>query len=325
MSIAKSLPLVTTLPHQNTMKEPQSQQSTKVDVLLASILHDKDVESKVWVPRFKLRLAITSEWNIGAGKRVLDIGCGQGESSVTLALQLGPTSHITGIDTARPDYGGPYTVAQSHEYIGRTVVGQQINFLRTDAATLFQTLNQPASDVFDGAALCHSLWYFPDQAAVYELFQTLALAGMERVYIAEYAFEASLQAQTPHVLAARAQALFHAYKTPREAGTKTLNVRAAPDKNTVMDAASTAGFTIARQGTITPEADMLEGYFEARYTKGGGFAARVRAENLSKEHEEEILSYGPKIEEAMDRMNKRGVEYVRAMDVWWAEFRLRHS
>lgn len=297
--------------------------TTKISTLLSNFLYDKELEPMVYVPRFKQRLSILKAWSISPGKQVLDIGCGQGESCITLALELGPSSHITGIDTARPDYGIPYTVSQAHAKVASSPLGEQINFLQTDAETLMKSLNRQLGTVFDAVTLCHSLWYFPTKDSVYELFVTLAEAGISKIYLAEYNFQASISSQIPHVLAAKAQALFHSFKVPREPGTRTLNVRAAPDVKTVLDAAHQAGFGVGRQGTFTPEPDMLEGHFEARYVTKEVFAERVRVEGFPKEQEDEVLAYQPLVEKAMAEMRESGIEKVRAMDTWWAELVLK--
>lgn len=51
------------------------------------------------------RLDIISRWNIEPGSRVLEIGCGQGDSTVILADLVGENGHVTGIDPAPLNYG----------------------------------------------------------------------------------------------------------------------------------------------------------------------------------------------------------------------------
>lgn len=294
----------------------------KIQTLLSSCLHDIKQETLVYIPRFGHRLDIIEKWSIEPGTRILDIGCGQGESSLALALEVN-SSHITGIDTARLDYGVPLTVGESQEYALKSSLGQRISFVQTDASSLLKSLGRPLDCIFDAAVLCHSLWYFPDRQTVFAIFETLRDAGIPKVYVAEYAYEASIPEQIPHVLSAKAQALFHAYKVPREAGTRTLNVRAGPSKTTILDAARIVGFTVIRSGTFIPADDLLEGDFEARYIKDSSFADRVKVEKFPKGEEDMILAYGPRVEKAMDDLSAQGINQVRTMDVWWAEFELK--
>ncbi|BCS10684.1 hypothetical protein ALUC_40024A [Aspergillus luchuensis] len=167
-----------------------------MDILLSSYLHDEKARTSIVEPNFQHRLALTQAWDIAQGSRVLDIGCGQGESSLVLALINGSHGQITAIDTAPPDYGGPYTVEQSQKHIQASTLGQRIQFLRTDTAGL---LSQPTrTDKYDAAVLCHSLWYFPDRASIAQVFQLLADAKVRYLCLAEYGFRASRPAQ-PHI------------------------------------------------------------------------------------------------------------------------------
>lgn len=310
-----------------------------IDTLMESFLYPEELRSNVFIPRFRHRVSIIQAWNIPSSYtttttkplHVLDIGCGQGESTVTLAVLLGPDARITGIDTARPDYGGPYTVSETHAHVAASAIGSQVSFWRTEAASyLLNPRGGPTgtgmTPKVDAVTLCHSLWYFPTTESVTEIFKTLAKAGVPRVYLAEYAFTGSLPgpAQQPHILAARAQALLHAYKTPRDdPGTKAPNVRAALDVGHILDASDAAGYSVVRQGKFVPAADMIEGHLEARYVVKDMFAESVRAEGLAPEQEEEIMTYVPQIKAAFEKLAEAGIEKGRAMDVWWAQLELK--
>lgn len=320
-------------------------QEENVDIILANSLFLETQRQPAWIPRIKHRLAITAAWNIPRARArartthitIADIGCGQGESAVTLAHVLGPSATIHGIDNALPDYGTPYTVAQSWAHIAtKTALGRRIRFHRADAAAFFnnapesgggggagQPEEQGQQVIVDAATLCHSLWYFPDRASIFALFRTLAAAGrVPTVYLAEYAFEASSWEQEPHLLAAKSQALFHSCKAPRPAGRFTLNIRAAPDVGVLVEACQAAGYGVARQGRITPGEDLLEGHRQAMYTRSEAYVERVKAEGFAKEQEDEILAYIPLIERAFEKLRAAGKETARAMDVWWAELHL---
>lgn len=58
------------------------------------------------------------------GERVLDIGCGAGATSLSLAEKVGPTGHVTGVDVSRP----LLALAQSRVRAGN------IEFTEADAA-----------------------------------------------------------------------------------------------------------------------------------------------------------------------------------------------
>ena len=186
---------------------------------------------------------------------------------------------------------------------------------------LIQSLDNPRS-LFDAAVFAHSLWYFPSLEAVTAVFRTLGDAAIPAIYVAEYSTEGvSSPDQKAHHLAAKAQRLFYAYsQRPEDELTPVANIRAAPDQEFIIGAAQAAGYVIARQGTITPEADYYEGQVEVRHvlTK---FSARVNAQGLDPEKEAEILSFVPLVQKEVDATLERGFKHARCVDVWWTEFR----
>ncbi|KAE8416403.1 hypothetical protein BDV36DRAFT_284544 [Aspergillus pseudocaelatus] len=135
-----------------------------METILSSFLHDSTsaLKTQIFIPRFIHRLRMAEAWGISSGERILDIGCGQGDSSLILAHLVGPNGRITGIDSVQPEYGTPFAVQQSQEYTKRSSLGSSLTFLRTDAPSFVHGLDCPASEVFDAAVLCHSLWYFPE-------------------------------------------------------------------------------------------------------------------------------------------------------------------
>ena len=51
------------------------------------------------------RLQIIKHWGIQPGSRVLEIGCGQGDFTVSLAEAVGETGRIVAVDPAPLDWG----------------------------------------------------------------------------------------------------------------------------------------------------------------------------------------------------------------------------
>ena len=297
----------------------------RMDTLLSCCLHDPAKETLIYIPRFTHRLSLIKAWDIPPGRHILDIGCGQGESCLVLALAMGSSGHVTAIDNARPDYGTPFAVGESQQYIAKSNLGPRITYVRTDAPSLLQ--QSPKAAIYDAAVLCHSLWYFPTRESVLSLFDALATARIPRLYLAEYSFQASNASQRPHIFAAQAQALITASKKKMKPNDvngdlSVYNVRAALDEASTLAAARNAGFTVRRQGRITPEESMLEGHWDARHVKGGVFRKRVMDSKLPGEAEAEILALAARVEEGMDELDRRGVATVRAMDSWWAVLEL---
>lgn len=299
-----------------------------MDTLLSCCLHDPAQESLIYIPRFTLRLALTKAWAIAPGQRLLDIGCGQGESALVLALAVGPTGHITGIDDAPPEYGSPFAVGESQRHIAGSTLGPRITFLRTDGRSLPQS-----SAPYDAAVLCHSLCYFPSRSSVAALFHALATARIPLLYLAEYSLQSSSSSssdarQRPHMLAAQALALLATCRRARDpsGGDDDIryNVRVLLDEAFILHAARDAGFTVLhrRQGTVAPEEDFLEGHFEARYVAGERFRTHVQSCKLPGEQEAEVLALAARVKGEMEELDRQGVSKAKAMDSWWAVLEL---
>lgn len=51
------------------------------------------------------RIDLVRRWNIQQGDHILELGCGQGDTTAVLAAAVGETGHITAVDPASLDYG----------------------------------------------------------------------------------------------------------------------------------------------------------------------------------------------------------------------------
>jgi hypothetical protein len=51
------------------------------------------------------RIDLVQYWDIKPGSRVLEIGCGQGDTTLVLADAVGEEGHVDAIDPGAPDYG----------------------------------------------------------------------------------------------------------------------------------------------------------------------------------------------------------------------------
>ncbi|GAA90294.1 hypothetical protein AKAW_08408 [Aspergillus luchuensis IFO 4308] len=272
-----------------------------MDILLSSYLHDEKARTSIVEPNFQHRLALTQAWDIAQGSRVLDIGCGQGESSLVLALINGSHGQITAIDTAPPDYGGPYTVEQSQKHIQASTLGQRIQFLRTDTAGL---LSQPTrTDKYDAAVLCHSLWYFPDRASIAQVFQLLADAKVRYLCLAEYGFRASRPAQ-PHIF------------WLRERKPSTI-----PYAKELLDVAHETGWREKRSGYIQPDSQLWDGHWEVEFVSSELFRQWIHEEGLS--NDAAMDSAIQQLEQSIQELGVKGSTRWETMDVFWAVLELK--
>ncbi|KAK4955411.1 hypothetical protein LTR66_013462 [Elasticomyces elasticus] len=294
-----------------------------MDILLASCLHKPELVAKFHIPRFRQRLAVVQAWGVREGERIVDIGCGQGESCLVLALQVGRHGHVTGIDPAQLDYGHPFTMREAQEHIRDSVLGPRISFYPLDTASYLAKLDKQANMIFDSAALCHSLWYFPNEGVVHSLFASLAQAKIARIYLAEWCLAPSHESQVPHILAAKAEALLYRYRPPSEPGLREQNVRAGVNQQAILRAANDAGFVVIRERLLTPEKDMLEGHLEVEYVLGDLFQQRVAEADLSEGQEAEIDACIRHLRSETERMKSMGMSTMSSADVWCAVLELK--
>lgn len=296
---------------------------SQLETLLSCSLHKPSLVTKFHAPRFRQRLGLVESWGVGEGEKMLDIGCGQGESCLVLALKVGDTGHVTALDPAQPEYGDPFTMREAHEHIRRSVLGPRISYHPLDAPSYLATVDAgDSSTMIDSAVLCHSLWYFPDEATARSLFGTLARAGIRRLYLAEWSSQASCDAQLPHILAARAQKLMYQYDTPAVPGLREQNVRGGVDQEIILTAARDAGYVKEKQW-IEPQAeDMMEGHFEVDYVLGPRFEKRVADAQLSEQQKREIDETVRQLRKESERVKAEGKTSMSAMDVWCAVLEL---
>ncbi|KAJ0295952.1 hypothetical protein COL5a_011626 [Colletotrichum fioriniae] len=320
--------------------EPNSQSSSPSPLLLSlakSYPHDPSHLHKVLLPQLTHRLRLASLWSIAPDTRVLDIGCGQGDSALVLSHAVAPLSitpdgdatntvnpgpdpgsapagHITALDPAPGDYGSPYTLAQSQSHISSSPYGAAITFHQSDAP--FYLTSHP-SEIFDAATLCHSLWYFPSGAAISSLFEALYRSNISKLCFAEYALRARTAAQKPHELAVAAQKRFYALRAGAEKGFSLDqgNVRGALAPEEIVVLAEGAGWKVRERGVVdTP--GLLDGQWEVGAVLEASWTEEVVAEGLGKGAEEELLGYVRQIRDAVEEV-KGGGGKVETMDAVW--------
>jgi SAM-dependent methyltransferase len=288
--------------------------------LLASYLHnDSAISKSISIAQFKHRRELIENWSIPTGSNILEIGCGQGECSLVLADTIGPQGTVTAIDTASPSYGTPCTLGQSQDYIKNSQLGKRITFQQIDTANL---LKSPTRPQLDGAVLCHSLWYFSSKESIRSLFEAIAASKTQRLYIAEYAFQVSLPAQKPHLLAAQTQKRLSELQTPQPyLRDHERNIRSAVSPQEVTELACGEGWIVKRQGTITPIAETKDGYWESLYVFSDQFIKAVESEVDDEAGRVELRGLIEQVRKAVEE-SEGGIESVRTMDVWWVEFSL---
>ncbi|KAH8694010.1 S-adenosyl-L-methionine-dependent methyltransferase [Talaromyces proteolyticus] len=253
------------------------------------------------------RLNIISQWNIQPGSRILEIGCGQGDSIVILANLVGEEGHVTGVDPAPLDYGDPFTVAQVHANLKSSALGPRITF---EQATLQEHLESNPDTQYDYAIFTHCLWYFGSPEELNPMLASLR-GRAKRLLIAEFSLDARGDRTTvPHLLATLAQG----EESSRVAGVNyDSNIRSLHTPISIKKAASEAGWVLDKESYVDNPPEALDGRREVQAV-------------LSKEYEKGIACEPDEIRrrfaEALVEALKAAIdslgpgEEVRTMSSW---------
>ncbi|GGA86684.1 class I SAM-dependent methyltransferase [Ornithinibacillus halotolerans] len=184
------------------------------------------------------RLSLVDTFEISEGMRVLEIGCGQGDTTVALAHAVGETGHVIAIDIANPDYGAPLTLGQATNVITQSDLGNRISFhFETDFA--FFEVNKP----FDVVVLSHSSWYFRQPETLLDYFRKMK-AIAKKVCFAEWDLDYGKPSQRNHFLAASILALYSNFVN------NDGNIQNLFYKEQVKSFLQLAGFSIQKETTV---------------------------------------------------------------------------
>lgn len=298
-------------------------QEEALDTLSACFLHTGPPRTVALDSSFAHRIKLVHDcWRVqdSPSLKVLDIGCGQGYTTSALAYFLGNSGHVKGLDPGEPTYGAPITLQQAQEYMQQSKLGKQLSFAR---ATLPGFLKSDGSSSWDAAVFCHSLWYFTNNAQISEQFSAAAQGGIKQLMLAEYTWETDSKEQLPHQLAAQAQVLLHRLKKHDGGGMKAgePNIRGGLEFGELVALAEGQGWRVARRGIVSPPEGMRDGYWETRVVTGAKFTQDVFDQGLSKDDEENILGFIPKVQQALNELEAMGKPVV-TMDVAWAVLEL---
>ncbi|MFD1849710.1 class I SAM-dependent methyltransferase [Oceanobacillus bengalensis] len=195
-------------------------------------------EDEIQQVQLQHRLDLVKSFRIKKGMSIIEIGCGQGDTTVALADAVGKDGKVIGIDLASRNYGSPLTLGQATDLIKKSTLGERITFhFEMD----FDTFD--SNEVFDIAVLSHSSWYFKRPEDLLRYFKKLRKIA-KRICFAEWDLDFTHITQRSHFCAASIQAIYSNFVN------NDGNIQNLFHKMQIQELLEKADFHIEKQGTV---------------------------------------------------------------------------
>ncbi|KUJ13086.1 uncharacterized protein LY89DRAFT_687954 [Mollisia scopiformis] len=278
---------------------------------------DSITSSPSLLSQMRHRLRFISFWNIKPGSRVLEIGCGQGDTTVVLADAVGEDGHVDAIDPGSLDYGSPQTLGQAQQHIKSSPLGPRVTFhCPMDTITYLTSYTGPK---YDYAVLSHCISYFPHPTTLPTLLTSLG-PHTTKLCIAEWSLSPSLLSpapSTPHILAT----LLFTYMETLLSSPSENNIRTALSPAQIK-ASVPSRFRLEREEMLETDREMQDGYWEVKDLLGRGKREWWGLDEIARDEKERAVLEGWfwALREATEAVG--GVEEVRCMRVWVGVFGL---
>ncbi|KAJ6572648.1 hypothetical protein B0H10DRAFT_2237437 [Mycena sp. CBHHK59/15] len=273
------------------------------------------------------RIDLVQKWSVYKGAHVLELGCGQGETTAVLAAAVGPTGHVTAVDPAPPTYvgshpclgalsndhfcsylGSPFTVMQTRAFLSDGILGAQITWHTSDVAAYL------ANDEtqYDFAVFSHCLWCFRTFEDITSIFGVLKARGIRRICIAEWSLSSpNIESQT-HILAALTMAVLSNCEEAPER-----NVRMIISPHGIKELAKEIGLSLESEPFIdTRGKGPLDGTWEVNTILRSSFTDRI--DEFSRNARERSLILALRDATVASHAQHKGA--IESMDVWCAAF-----
>jgi len=203
------------------------------------------------------RLKLVDFWNIKAGSKVLEIGCGQGDTTAVLAYTVGETGFVHGIDIASPDYGSPVTLGESMSFLRNSPLGNRIK-INFELDILKEEVDFPEK-FFDYIVLSHCSWYLKSHEEFLEMLKKIK-KWTNVLCFAEWDTRVQTNEQLPHLLSVLIQAQYECFVE-----NSLSNVRTLFTQKDIQQIAEDAGWEIITEKTID-STHLQDGKWEIEYT-----------------------------------------------------------
>lgn len=191
---------------------------TELESIL-SVLSLKKQEQDIQRIQTKHRLRLVDYWGISAGARILEIGCGQGDTTVVLAHAAGEKGVVVGIDRANENYGSPTTLGKARNRLLQSSLGNRIR-MEFDVDILDPSVTF-ADQEFDWIVFSHCLWYFSSYTELVAVLKRVSPWG-KTLCLAEWNPHLEVPEQLAYYHAVTIQAMCESFHSSGHSNIRTL-------------------------------------------------------------------------------------------------------
>lgn len=237
------------------------------------------------------RLKLIDFWGIKEGNKVLEIGCGQGDTTIALAYAVGEKGFVHGLDSADESYGSPETIGKARKRILSTELKDRVK-MTFDCDILNDDIVFE-KDEFDVVVLSHCLWYFPDYDVLERILKKVRRYA-KRICIAEWNPIITNSAQLYHLLSAQVQSVYESFVEDSDSNIRTMFY---PDD--IKTAVVSAGYRITNTVSLYSE-DVNDARWEVDMTLSAYPRKISRNEDMPERLKELLLSQIQAIRDAKE-------------------------
>lgn len=229
------------------------------ETIIRDLIKYMDVEDNAAIQYIQTehRMKLGHFWGIQKGNRVLEIGCGQGDTTAVLAHLVGEHGYVHGVDIAPEDYGSPLTVGEAAAKLLRSPLGDRI---RMDFE--FDILSdqvQFAENEFDVIVLSHCSWYLKSFDELARILSKVRTWGHQLCF-AEWDARVTDVSQLSHWLSVLIQSQVECYKE-----NSFSNVRTLFTPEDIQELVSASGWVMKEEISIHSSA-LQDGRWETEMT-----------------------------------------------------------
>ncbi|MFC4408844.1 class I SAM-dependent methyltransferase [Chungangia koreensis] len=208
----------------------------------------------------KHRVKLVEFWDVKVGSKILEIGCGQGDTTAVLAYYAGEEGYVHGIDIASPTYGSPVNLGDSAKYLLQSKLGKQIRIdFNVDLLSPEFELEDAS---FDYIVFSHCSWYTRSREELLNILSKVRKWGKQLCF-AEWSTTFNSIEQFPHLLSILIQAQYEAFKRESQS-----NIRTLLTPEDIKEITELAGWKIIRDEMIESP-DLQDGRWEVDIVLSG--------------------------------------------------------